>query len=130
MFSARWRRFHPTSRSAARGATVAFAYVAAASHLVTELLPYDWYMALVLEGARYRGFPDADIATLRGAGRTPDPSPGGRGGTRNSLNGFGITVLVDRQMAARRGIRPRRADVWSLLHSASGNKADNQTEGQ
>lgn len=57
-------------------AIVAFAYVAAASHLVTELLPYDWYMALVLEGARYHGFPDAYIATLRGAGCTPDPSPG------------------------------------------------------
>lgn len=56
-------------------AVVAFAYVAATSHRVTGLPPYDWYMALVIEGARYHGFPDAYIADLSDIECRPDPDP-------------------------------------------------------
>ena len=85
-------------------ALVAFTYVAAGSHLVTGLAPYDWYKALVLEGARYHGFPEAYIACLDDIQCMPDPDP-----ARNRRN----TELLGR-------IR--------VLHSDRSNQFDNNTK--
>ena len=48
-----------------RGSYHAFTYLAAESHLATDLKPYDWYAALVLAGARYHGFPPDYVAAIK-----------------------------------------------------------------
>ena len=56
------------------GATLAcFAYVAASSHLAPLLFPYDWYKPLVVEGARYHGFPEAYVDQLDSIECLSDP---------------------------------------------------------
>lgn len=50
-----------------------FAYIAASSHLDPALVPYDWYKALVIEGARYHRFPKAYIDRLDRTECLPDP---------------------------------------------------------
>ena len=85
-------------------AVVAFTYVVAASHFVTGLAPYDWYKALVLEGARFHGFPDNYIARLDDIQCMPDPDP-----ARNRRH----AELLDR-------IR--------MLHSGPSKRLDNNTK--
>ena len=55
------------------GSVTAFTYIADASHLAPELLPYDWYQALVLAGAGFHGFPADYIAGLSAPESLPDP---------------------------------------------------------
>lgn len=55
------------------GSVTAFTYIADASHLAPELLPYDWYRTLVIEGARFHGFPEACITRLVATRSLPDP---------------------------------------------------------
>ena len=55
------------------GSVTAFTYVAAASHLAPELLPYDWYRALVIEGAQFHGFPEPYVSRLGATTCLPDP---------------------------------------------------------
>ena len=50
-----------------------FTYVAATTHIVRELLPYDWYKSIVIEGAHYHGFPDDYIGNLESQPSRPDP---------------------------------------------------------
>lgn len=50
-----------------------FAYTAAATHLVRELPPYDWYKSMVIEGARYHGFPEDYIREFELQPSMPDP---------------------------------------------------------
>lgn len=50
-----------------------FTYVAASTHIVGELLPYDWYKSMVVEGARYHDFPEDYIRKLDSVPSQPDP---------------------------------------------------------
>ncbi|MBT8109592.1 MAG: gamma-glutamylcyclotransferase [Gammaproteobacteria bacterium] len=55
-----------------------FTYVAAASHVTRELLPYDWYKSMVVEGARYHAFPDEYVRRFELQPCMPDPDLGRR----------------------------------------------------
>jgi gamma-glutamylcyclotransferase len=52
---------------------VAFAYVADRRYVASDLLPYDWYKALVVEGARYHRFPRGYLSYLGETDCRPDP---------------------------------------------------------
>lgn len=60
----------------------AMTYVA--PHPVAGLRPFDWYLALVLAGARCHGFDAAHLAGLRRTPWQPDPDPD-RPGRREGL---------------------------------------------
>lgn len=51
----------------------AFAYVAQPAYIDDALLPYEWYHALVLAGAREHGLPAPYIAQLGAMRSYPDP---------------------------------------------------------
>ena len=70
------------------GSVTAFTYIADASHLAPELLPYDWYQALVLAGARFHGFPADYIAGLSAPESLPDPD------RRRRLRHEGLLVRI------------------------------------
>lgn len=48
-------------------------YVAEESHVDEALLPYDWYRAMVLGGARFHGFPRDYLQVIESIGAWPDP---------------------------------------------------------
>ena len=50
-----------------------YKYVAQPSHIEPDLVPYDWYKALVLAGAHYHGFPPDYIDSIEAAPSIPDP---------------------------------------------------------
>ena len=50
-----------------------FSYVASPTHIRNELLPLDWYRALVERGAEFNRFPDNYIDTIRMQDALPDP---------------------------------------------------------
>jgi hypothetical protein len=50
-----------------------FSYVASPSHIRNELLPLDWYQAMVLRGAEFNRFPRGYIETIRNVEALPDP---------------------------------------------------------
>lgn len=52
----------------------AFVYVAQSTYVDDTLLPYDWYCALVLAGARQHALPSSYIADLKSVSSRPDPS--------------------------------------------------------
>ena len=54
----------------------AFTYVAPPAFRVSGLLPFDWYHALVLAGAREHGLSEGYVAGLEGAAVSRDPEPG------------------------------------------------------
>ena len=62
-------------------------YVAEASHIDDQLLPYDWYRALVLAGCRYHGFPAEYRDRIAALPTRQDPD------TRRSTDNF---ALLDR----------------------------------
>ena len=49
-----------------------FVYIASRSHVKPSLVPYDWYKALVIAGARHLRFPEAYIAELESVASKPD----------------------------------------------------------
>ena len=51
-----------------------FTYIAASSHIVGDVLPYDWYQSMVVEGARYHNFPADYIRKLESRPSKPDPN--------------------------------------------------------
>lgn len=53
----------------------AHTYVAARDALDDTLLPYDWYLTLVLAGARFHRFPAPYLARLEQVVTMPDPDP-------------------------------------------------------
>ncbi len=59
----------------AGGATGATTYIARPDAIEADLQPYDWYMALVLAGARQHGLPDRYIKSLNRIAVTADPDP-------------------------------------------------------
>lgn len=50
-------------------------YIAPHSHRDDKLIPYDWYLDLVLAGAHQNKLPDRYIAALRAVAVQPDPAP-------------------------------------------------------
>ena len=48
-------------------------YVAEPTHVVTDLGPYRWYQALVVQGCRFHGFPASYIARIAGVASVEDP---------------------------------------------------------
>jgi gamma-glutamylcyclotransferase (GGCT)/AIG2-like uncharacterized protein YtfP len=57
------------------GAVWALAYRAQPGHHASGLLPYDWYHALVLAGAREHGLPESYCARIEQWRTMPDPQP-------------------------------------------------------
>jgi len=51
----------------------AFAYRASATHIEAELRPYRWYRDLVLDGARFLGFAEHYVASIRKVAVVEDP---------------------------------------------------------
>ena len=49
-----------------------FTYIASRSHLVHDLVPYDWYKGFVLAGAAYHRFPPEYIGQIRDIDATHD----------------------------------------------------------
>ena len=50
-----------------------YAYFAQATHIEPALVPYDWYKALVLAGARHHGLPAEYVASIEATPSIPDP---------------------------------------------------------
>jgi hypothetical protein len=50
-------------------------YVGRPDHLDPGLLPYDWYLGLILAGARWHGLPAPHLARLAETPAIPDPNP-------------------------------------------------------
>ena len=57
------------------GNLLAQVYVGRPDHLDPGLRPYDWYLALILEGARRHALPPAHLARLAAVAAIPDPDP-------------------------------------------------------
>ena len=55
-----------------------FTYIAAATHVSDDLLPYDWYKSMIVEGARYHVFPDEYVRGFELQSCIPDPDVGRR----------------------------------------------------
>lgn len=64
-------------------------YVAEESHVDEELLPYDWYRAMVLGGARFHGFPRDYLQVIESIGVWPDPDAERRAREWQRVNLFG-----------------------------------------
>lgn len=58
--------------------TSAVTYIADAAHTDHTLRPYDWYLALVLAGAREHSLPAQYLAQLEAIPAIPDPIPSRR----------------------------------------------------
>ena len=58
---------------AGRGRLEAFAYVADGDAVDARLLPFDWYVRLVLSGAREHDLPAGYIASIAATPSRPDP---------------------------------------------------------
>jgi len=54
----------------------AFTYVAGSSWIDPALVPWDWYKALVLAGARHHRFADAYVRAIDAVESRPDPDAG------------------------------------------------------
>ena len=54
-------------------------YIAPQTHCDDKLIPYDWYLELVLAGAHQNKLPDSYIAALRAVAVKPDPDPDSKG---------------------------------------------------
>ena len=50
-------------------------YIAEKSHVDDSLQPYDWYKELVLEGARFHGFPEHYLQPIESLQALCDPDP-------------------------------------------------------
>jgi len=54
---------------------VAATYIATGSHHDADLVPFDWYHALVVAGARQHDLPTDYVARLEAVATDPDPDP-------------------------------------------------------
>lgn len=71
----------------------AFAYVAQPAYVDDALLPYDWYHALVLAGAREHGLPSSYISQIEDIPSYPDPDEDRRRKHRVLLQEAGFSLL-------------------------------------
>ncbi len=63
----------------------AFTYVATKSHIDEKLSPYTWYKEIVLAGARYHGFPQDYIDSIKAVEAIQDPDHARRTTNENIL---------------------------------------------
>ncbi len=71
----------------------AFAYVAQPAYVDDALLPYDWYRALVVAGARQHSLPAPYVAQLGAVRSYPDPNEERRRTHRALLQEAGYPLL-------------------------------------
>lgn len=71
----------------------AFAYVAQPAYVDNALLPYDWYHALVLAGAREHGLPSEYISQIEDIRSYPDPNEDRRRRHQALLQEAGFPLL-------------------------------------
>ncbi len=73
-------------------------YVADASHIDDSLRPYDWYLALVLAGARLHGFPEDYVKKMTLQPTREDPDPARRANAWKTVellrNGVGLHPIA------------------------------------
>lgn len=67
----------------------AFTYVARPDWVHEGLLPFEWYLDLVVAGGREHGLPDLQMERLAASPSIPDPDPERRAAMRALLNGDG-----------------------------------------
>lgn len=79
-----------------------FSYSAADTHMDESLLPYDWYLRLVLTGALFHGFPEDYVGRIRTVATTNDPD----GGRHRSMWDLVESIDVQRLHLAREGVAP------------------------
>ncbi len=72
----------------------AFAYVAQAAYVDDALLPYDWYHALVLAGARQHALPRSYVAKVEAVRSYPDPNRERRQAHQALLQEAGFPLLT------------------------------------
>jgi hypothetical protein len=77
----------------AESAIEAFAYVAQPAYVDDALLPYDWYHALVLAGAREHDLPSSYTAQVESVRSYPDPNEARRREHRHLLHDAGCPLL-------------------------------------
>jgi hypothetical protein len=66
----------------------AFAYLAQPVFVRPGLAPFEWYKLLVLEGARYHGFPQRYRASIASVKSVPDPDSDRRTENLSALSGI------------------------------------------
>jgi len=71
----------------------AFAYVAQPAYIDDALLPYEWYRALVIAGAREHNLPSAYVDQLEAVRSYPDPDRDRRRSHRTLLEEAGFPLL-------------------------------------
>lgn len=71
----------------------AFAYQAQPAYIDDALLPYEWYHALVLAGARQHGLPASYLDELKSVRSYPDPDEDRRRRYRTLLDDAGYPLL-------------------------------------
>lgn len=74
----------PVDVTTAGGAIRAFTYLAPPETVDDSLVPFDWYLALVVVGARQHGLPEDYVARLATVAAVADPDP-----ERNRINRYG-----------------------------------------
>lgn len=67
-----------------------FTYVADHKHVVSNLVPYEWYKQFVVEGAKYHAMPDEYIAWLESITAITDPDT-----ERNAENMTKLRVMQE-----------------------------------
>jgi gamma-glutamylcyclotransferase len=72
----------------------AFAYVAQPAYVDDALLPYDWYHALVLAGARQHALPSPYVAEIKAVHSYPDPDRERRRKHQALLREAGFSLLT------------------------------------
>jgi hypothetical protein len=73
--------------------TEAFAYVAQPAYVDDALLPYNWYRALVLAGAREHALPAPYVAQIEAVSAYPDPDSERRCHHQRLLRKNGVPLL-------------------------------------
>jgi hypothetical protein len=71
----------------------AFAYIAQPAYVDDALLPYDWYHALVLAGARQHGLPPSYVSEIETVPSYPDPNRERRRAHQSLLQQAGFSLL-------------------------------------
>lgn len=92
------------------GSLVCTSYIAQSDALEPQLKPYDWYLAVVIAGAKQHKLPDAYIEALQAVPSQPDPNRD----RKTRLEVLDILQEIDRQ---NRLDGPTRHDIFTTLRA-------------
>ena len=67
-----------------------YLYLARSTHIDPDLVPYDWYKALVVAGARFHNFPAEYVAAIEATPSRPDPDPARAQQNEQLLRSFSV----------------------------------------